>query len=592
MFLLIKRTKVKKLFLILVIVGFLTYVSSFTNQFVWDDDHFFYQNILTQNLFHSIDIFLSNTTAGAGVESNYYRPLTTFSFALDHAIWGWQPFGLHLTNTFFHIANGILLFLLLLKLRYNKIASFLISLLFLIHPIQTEAVTYLSSRGDVFYTFFLLLSLYLFTLGLYNKHTTLTIFQKKYSISKNVLLVISLLLFPLSILSKEGALTTVPMYAGILLVFAIQKKLSVKKVHEYYKNHILVLLLLILITIIYFILRLTVLNFTNSLNYSGDQSIYGTHLAVRLITFLKTIPIYIRLLLIPYPLYLERTTTIVTTLINPIVITSLIILLGTLTLGFLELRRQKTVWIFFALILIFSNLLSVSGVIPQTGLLRENWLYMPMIGFYMIIFTTSSIFFLHFIKKHSQIFSFILILLCSIFIIMTIQQNYNWRNRIAYFEHNLQFVDTARLHLNLGNAYIGVGNYTKALYHLQRAVKIADSYPQTHYNLAAVYLHYGRTDLAEQEYLKSLALDPNFLYTYPLLINLYEQKNEPTKALPYTQKLTKIYPSDLKIAVLYAKELYQTGNRIEAERAFKKALILSHNDPKLLKAIQQTKSSY
>lgn len=580
MFALIKKTSLIKLILILFAVGFITYASSFKNQFVWDDTHFFYQNQLTQSLTRVNEIFLTNTTAGAGVSSNYYRPLTTLSFAIDHQLWGWNPIGLHLTNTLFHVINAILLFLLLLLLRFNKIGSFLISLIFLIHPIQTEAVTYLSSRGDVFYTFFLLLSLYVFTITLYKKYK-----------HQNFLLFLSFLLFPLSILSKEGALTTIPIYGAVLLVFAIQNKLSFSKLHQQYRPHFITILMIVWAAIFYFLLRLTYLSFGNSLNYSGEQSIYAKNVLIRIYTFIKTLLIYIRLLIVPYPLYLERSTEIAVSASNPWVLGSLSTIILAIYAGMIEFRKKHTVWIFFALIIIFANLASVSGVIPMTGLLRENWLYMPMIGFFIIIFVLATMFFEKFILKHKKVFSILFVIYCLVLMAMTIQQNYNWRDSLSYFEHNLRFTNAARLHLNLGNAYLSKNDEKKAFYHLQEAIKIDDSYPQTHYNLASIYLKQKNYKLAEKELIISLSIDPNYLFAYPLLIDLYEKTNQFEKTLPYLKRLNLIYPDDIKITIMYADDLWRSGKNDEAEIQFAKAIKLSKNDPKLIKAIEETKST-
>ncbi len=589
MFSLLRKTSIIKLIVLLFVIGFVTYASSFQNQFVWDDDHFFHQNIFTQNLSHLREIFTSNTTAGAGVSSNYYRPITTVTFAIDHLIWGWNPIGLHFTNTLFHVVNGILLLLLLIRLQFGKLGSFLLTIIFLIHPIQTEAVTYLSSRGDVFYTFFLLLSLHLFTITLYKRSLTILISSKSIHLSQTFLLFLSIILFLLSILSKEGALTTVPIYAGIFWIFALQKKLSLRELHKRYRNHFIALMLLVWITLVYFGMRLTILNFGSSLNYSGDQSAYATHLSLRLFTFLKTLVIYLYLLIIPYPLYLERSTSIVTSVLNPWVLGSIGMIATTISLGIIELKRKHTCWIFFALIIIFSNLLSVSGIIPMTGLLRENWLYMPMIGFYLIIFVVGKMFFLPYLEKREKLFAIIFLLYCLILISMTIQQNSHWKNKIAYFEHNLRFTNTARLHLNLGNAYIGKGDQDKALAHLRKAAQIEDNYPQTHYNIANIYVQKGKFDLAEKELLISLAIDPDYLYAYPVLLSIYEHQNQPEKSLPYLKRLNAIYPNDLKLTLTFAKNLYSAKQYDEAEKQFKKAIRLSRNDPKLIKAINDTK---
>lgn len=571
------KKQVILIFAALFSVGILTYYSSFKNEFVWDDNHFFYQNIFTQSLSHILEIFSSNTTAGAGATSNYYRPLTTFSFALDHQIWGWNPIGFHLANTIIHIFNAFLIYLLLAKLGLRRKISLVLAIIFLVHPIQTEAVTYLSSRGDILYTFLLLLSLYLFTKALDSKKKTL-------------MLLISLLLFPLSILSKEGAITTVPIYAIILVLFSFSHKITIPKLYRKYKSHFLLVVLIFWITLVYFLLRLTVLNFNNSLDYGGlEYSSYGSHLSVRLLTFIKTIIIYIQLILIPYPLYLERSTTLSTSVFDPYVLSSISVLLLTIIFGIYEIKKRKTVWIFFSLVLIFSNLLSVSGLIPQTALIRENWLYMPIVGFYLIVITILSFLFSRFIKSHCFLFMSIFIVLSVTYIAITIHQNYNWRNSIVFFEHNLKFTQTARLHLNLGNAYMGKNDYRAAAYHLQSAIQMEDVYPQSHYNLGNLYLKVGKTDEAKNEFLKSIQLDPNYLYSYSPLIRIYEKEGNFSQSVILLKRLNIIYPNDLSLTLLYAQDLYQNGETSEAEIQFQKALQIANNDPKLIQAINQTR---
>ncbi len=574
--------KTWKLLVLLVLLGCITYVTSLLNGFVWDDAHFFLQNVFAGSLKYLPQIFSSNTTAGAGETSNYYRPLTTLSFALDHVLWfGWNAFGMHLTNMLIHILNGCLLFLWFVKLKIKKPFSFIIAAIFLVHPIQTEAVTYLSSRGDILYTLFLFLSLYCYTWGLYDESLKIHIKKFSFSFSSEVLLLFSVLLFPLSILSKEGALTTGPMYAGILLYVCVQKKVSLKNIWQTYRDHILVLFPLAFITLFYFYLRLTFLDFGNSLNYSQAQDLYGTHLSVRMFTFLKVFLLDIGLLGFPYPLYLERTTSIVTSFMSPWVIGAIVVIASLLALGFWEIKKRKSALVLFSLIIIFSNLFSVSGIIPMTGLIRENWLYVPMVGFFIIAFFLIQLLFPAIIKYKILVSGalFILILVCMV---MTIHQNFYWKDDITYFTHNLDYTNTARLHLNLGNAYLHTRDYKDALYQLKEAVRLDDSYPQTHYNLGAIYLAQNKLDLAEKEYLTSLDLDPTFLYAYAPLVNLYIQEKEPKKALPYIKRLTLIYPNDYRMLLLYTRVLYQAGDDTDALDAFNKAVALSHNDSKVV----------
>lgn len=581
---------IKTPFFLLFFIGFATYFSSFWNDFVWDDRFFFVRNILTQDLNHIYQIFTSNTTAGAGSESNYYRPLATLSFALDHVLWGGRVFGYHLTNIFFHCLNACFTFLLLTMLRIKKKPAFLIALLFLIHPMQTEAVTYLSSRGDIFYLFFLLLSLLLFTKTLYSSSTTVKLFQRKVTIPKSSLLFISTLLFPLSVLSKEGALTTIPIYAAVLLVFALQKKIDIKTLHRDYKGHGVVILALTWIALVYFGLRLTILNFSDSLNYGGESSIYTTHILIRILTFLRTVPEYVRLFLVPYPLYLERSVPIITSLWNGYVLGAIVLIFFLIGLGIYELRKLHTGWIFFALILIGSNLFSVSGIlIPQTGLLRENWMYMPITGCYIIFYIFYSLWLKPLVHAHQKLAWACVIIYCIVLIVMTIQQNYNWRSNLAYFAHNLQFTSTARLKLNLGSAYIATNKLDLALKTLQEGVKISDSYPQTHLDIALIYISQKKLDLAEKELLWSLKIDPGYYYSYRFLIAIYEQEKRYDKAIPYLKAFNHIYLNDSSLLTMYGYALYKNGQKDEAEQEFQRAIFVSKHNPTLLKEIADIK---
>jgi tetratricopeptide (TPR) repeat protein len=103
-----------------------------------------------------------------------WQPLTWISYALDHAFWGMDPFGYHLTNVIIHIANTVLVMLLVARLfsaarqrgRINAYppsrmlsAAGMTGMLFGIHPLHVESVAWLAERKDVLYAFFYLLSL-------------------------------------------------------------------------------------------------------------------------------------------------------------------------------------------------------------------------------------------------------------------------------------------------------------------------------------------------------------------------------------------------------------------------------------------------
>lgn len=567
-----------KLIVILFLVGLITYFNSFHNQFVWDDSHFIIQNIFVQSLNYIPQIFTSNTIAGAGATSDYYRPLTSLSFAIDYHFWGDNVLGYHLTNTFFHITAGILLFLFLLRINFNKTLSFWVALIFLVHPAQTEAVTYLSSRGDAFYSLLFLISLNLFSTSIYLQKT---------AIPKRLLLFLSILFFGLSVLAKETALALTPIYIGVLLLYKLQNNLTLKALHQKYRNQIITVMLIFLLTVIYVIIRINFLSFHNFFNFTGFDDIYTRSLLVRFYTFCKVFFTYIQILIYPYPLYLERSTTFVLTPLSPYVISAILVSLLVIFLGIVEVKKKREAWILFGSLWFVSHILPASGIIPITGTHHENWLYMPMVGFLITVLGIARLVFPKLaLAKYKKILTFLALLVVVIFMYLTMLQNTKWKDNITYYEHNLRFVDSARVHLNLGNAYLGANMDDKALIHLKKAIQLKDIYPQTHYNLGKLYQKRNQYDLAEKEYFSSLKLDPDFIFAYTALINLYLGEQKFDQALPLVQTILKIYPWDVSLNLLLASVENRLGNTELANQQFAK---VSSSDPNINSLITQIK---
>ncbi|MDD2320254.1 MAG: hypothetical protein PHO83_09405 [Geobacteraceae bacterium] len=96
---------------------------------------------------------------------NYYRPLAILSLLADFHLFGGNPAGYHLTNILLHLANSLLVYylanLLLGSDRNNGIYPFLAALLFALHPVNSEAVVWISARPDLLCCFFLLLCMVL-----------------------------------------------------------------------------------------------------------------------------------------------------------------------------------------------------------------------------------------------------------------------------------------------------------------------------------------------------------------------------------------------------------------------------------------------
>lgn len=142
--------------LLLIIVVFWVYADTLRYEFVWDDEDLIQINPRIKSL--------DNFSAFFDIEpfySNYYRPLLSLSLALDYRLWGLKPLGYHLSNLIFHLGSVLLIYFISLSLM-SRFSSFLVALLFGLHPIHTEAVTWISGRSDVLCSLFFLASILCF----------------------------------------------------------------------------------------------------------------------------------------------------------------------------------------------------------------------------------------------------------------------------------------------------------------------------------------------------------------------------------------------------------------------------------------------
>ena len=154
----------------------------------------------------SEDVF--HNPAGQGF---YYRPMLTLSFMAD-AIAGKGSFAMfHFTNIVYHILATFLLFLFFVQLGYDRMRAFLFSLVFLVHPMVTQAVAWVPGRNDTLLAIFIFGSFITWLKFLNSGH-------KKY-------LLLHLLLFLLALLTKENAIV-LPVLVIFFCIFILHTPLK------------------------------------------------------------------------------------------------------------------------------------------------------------------------------------------------------------------------------------------------------------------------------------------------------------------------------------------------------------------------------
>ncbi|GIK84267.1 MAG: membrane protein [Patescibacteria group bacterium] len=548
---------------ILLVITVIGYIFSLSNSFVWDDEQFIYNNEYVKN-FQIKKILTENTVAGAGETSTYYRPLTTLSFAFDHAIWGLNPFGFHLTNTLLHLGTGLFLFFYLRILRFSRITSLVISSIFLIHPLQTEAVVYANSRGDSMYSFWAMLSLLSYALLLIKKYPKIIIYDLELTYGKIALFCTTIFGYAFAILSKEIGIATLGLLAISLLFVNIQnKKVSFKTVlQKTLENKLATVTVLttILIACLYLFFRTSIIAIPTTQNQFFAGTSYGESMYVRLHTFTQAIWTYFGLIIVPYPLHMERTLAILEQPVSTYLIATIVLCISLGFFSVLEYKKSKTIYIAFGTMWFFSMLVPVSGIIPVNGFIYEHWLYLPIIGFCIALYGLfNTVTPRKYIDPLKNVLQGILILILFLYSILTIRQNYIWGDPIRFYNYTLQFSQSARLHNNLAMAYAENGDYQNAIEQYTKAIALGDYYPQSHHNLGNTYLAIGEVELAKKEFSTAIRMNENFMPSYIPLIKIFLQEQSYENAITLVDKLIATSPQNIELQNLRSqiKELQQ-----------------------------------
>lgn len=537
-----------KIILLILFLSLSVYSNSLVNPFIWDDISLIVDNPYIKSPDSFLKVFSSNLFSFAYYKGNYYRPLYSLTYIVDYALWKLNAIGYHISNILFHSVCAILLYLFILYLTKKSALSLTASLLFLVHPIHTEAVTYIAGRADSLVTIFFLLALLLYL-------------KYKESFQPKIYFILSLFCFILALLSKEIAIMLPFIIIFFDYYFPGDKKTGrIKQRVLYYLPYFLILG-------VYTFLRITILNFS-----SRPVVSIGAGFLLRLVTSIKAVIIYIGLLLFPFNLHMERSLLTTSSLWRLDVIVS-VVLLAAILIFTIRLRKSYKL-VSFGSTWFLINLIPVAGVFmpKQNIIMAEHWLYLPCIGFFIIM----GFVFDKLIKINRKITVAVLVSLLFFYSYLTLKQNKTWKNPIQFYKRIIFFsLDSAKAHFNLALAYEKEGKYNEAIAEYNRVLEIDPNYFLVYNNIGNIYTSKNLYDEAIIEYRRCLEIEPNYFLAYNNLGNIYGLRQEYNKAIESYEKSIELNPSysesHSNLGLLYLENnIYQ-----KAEKEFREALRLN-----------------
>lgn len=496
----------KRAVLLILSIGFIVYANIFGNQFVWDDEFLVVQNdyikswgYLSQMLTSELRCFSSNL-------SNYYRPLQTLSYAIDYSLWRLDSFGYHLSNLILHLLCAYLVYLVV-KLFYNNWTGLLSSLLFLIHPLSTQVVTYISGRADSLVGLFFLSSFYLFVRAFaQNKKNSLFYF-------------LSILFYAFALITKEISLIFPLIFLSYLSIFKPRAKGSV----------LLSCLPYVMLSLGYLISRLTILDFTR---YTKEVFLWqDIPFLIRLFGFGQIILSYLGILAFPLNLHMNYASPYPVDFFGMGMFISLLILVLVSALFWLSFRISRTT--FFFMVWFFILLFPTANIILPLGVsIAPHWLYLPAIGGFSIL--AAYLVKLVDAKRGRERFLIAGIIAIVLFFYgwVTLSHNSKWRDNTTLYLHELKYSpDDCILHNNLGNEYRRKGLYSEAEQEFQRSIALNPKYPLAYNNLGLVYLEQGFLEKAINSFQQAAGLRPDLPQIFINLGRTYQKQGRTESAL-------------------------------------------------------------
>ncbi len=552
---------------ILLISGLIFYSDSFNCSFQFDD-----ANLITRN---EKIINLGNYFKTSHWSDVNIRPLSYFSFALNYSIHEQDVWGYHLINILIHILTSFLVFLLARLIfqivigrdRINEKASnrnaLIISLLFLLHPLQTMAVTYIVQRMTCMAAMFYILSVFLYGKG------RLDYISGERSGRGILLIFCSILAGILAVMSKQIAVT----FPVSLLLFELYF-IRNKKGHVF-KKYLIPGFFLLLAGVIF-------ITVAGLLPRETDQFTRSEYLVTQFRVFIR----YVQLLFIPIGQNVDYSMPISRSILGFQEIIGLLLFLGLIFLSVLLFKKNRI--ISFGIIWFFVTISVESSLIPIKDVIMEHRLYLPMFGFGLVLVeTVYSVCKTNRVRYCNSGFIIILIILG----ILTYQRNKVWKTDYTLWKDCLEKTpDNKRAMTNFGYALVkqkkykdGIKYYTKALEqdsllidaYFNRGIALFDikKYDYAIKDLSKViehrrnsevpyffrgvsYAHVGKYPEAIRDLTKAIKLNPNIAESYKNRGIVYESTHNYMLALEDYNKSLDLDPSNKKLLINRSKANY------------------------------------
>ena len=530
------NNNILKYILVIVIVSIAVYANSLNGEFVSDDIPSIIDNPLIHNPFA-------------------VWHLQQITNSLIYKFFGLNPIAYHALNVLIHAINGILVFFLL-KLFFDARPSLFGALIFAVHPIHTEAISWISGRSYALGTTFLLCSFLL-----YQSSSA----GNKIKVGKYIF---SLLFHIASVFTAWYGW----LYPGMLMLYDIT--------YKRYKKTWKLWIPFIAAIIAWWLTKNFYSSISDRLNlvqeYTGSGEITNP-----IFNIAWSIFNYAKLLLCPTHLVFYRELNIHS---KELLMLTLCVLALIIFISPVLFKKSKP--LFFALGIFVLFLSPTYSPISIVTLLAERYCYLPSIGFCMLVAFILQRYMPT--DKLRKTITVLLVIVISAYSIRTIIRNNDWRDNKTFWQVTIKdSLDNPKGYKNLAGTLLVQGNPDNAIILYKKALELKPDFTDAYNDLAAAYTMIGENQLAIENYKKALEINPSHPEANANLGSVYYSLRNYKQAIAAYEKALKIKAGYKSYYVKTYDNLGTThkalGNYQEAIIIYNKLLeinprhVISHN---------------
>jgi len=526
------KNKTFHIFFIFILV-FISYANIFQNQFVLDDYDFIVDWPLIRD-WNNFPNFFINYTPPPG-EEGIYSPLKTVFHALNYHMFELKPLGYHMVSLLIHFCGIFFVYEICLLLTTNALAAFISALLFGLHPVQVEAITYMTASIDMIGIVFLFVAFYcyikfrgyqgapdsrMYFMSLI--FALFAIFTHELAISLPVLFVWYDFCFGRGLISwRKAALRVLPFFV-IVGVYVLCKYLvlgSIARGTYLFDNFYLTMLVMIKAWMKYVFICVAPIVLTY--NHKIAQGISSFDFED-----------------------FDRVAVLTQSPFDPQVILALALMSGIFYYAWKHYRDKPLIT--FCIGWFFISLLPVSNIIPSNVFFGERYLYPGLLGFCLLCGLGIG----HLYRREGSwkwvsfsSMAVVLVLLLTVYYsLRTWVRNKDWRNEVSFVGSAVNAnPQSGLLRADLGLAYIGDGQISRALGSLEESLKRRPDYAPTYFLMAEAYVQSDRRPKAIEALKQAISLDEDFGEAHYNLAGLYAVEGMKNKAEVHLNASMKLY---------------------------------------------------